>query len=269
MSELIDAAIEYLGRGLSVIALTGKTPNTAVHRQGLHNALSGQPESSEDFKLLADIFAHPETTGIGILTNWPLVVVDIDGEVGAQEWKALVGNDEYMPERWVAKTGRGLHLYFGSTEPVNTFKAGTLLDVKGNGGYVAAPPSAHPGGHRYEWLLPPEGSLLEVPAALATRISQVNYDREAAIVGRSMRKRIRHQPYEGARLWVSFGFDHLFDGLRAAGEGNRNNYLHWAAATMAEEGATDEEFGQLRSAALEIGLTPIEVTRTIRSGRAV
>jgi hypothetical protein len=48
-------------------------------------------------------------------------------------------------------------------------------------------------------------------------------------------------------------------------EGNRNNYLHWAAATLAEEFATDEDLERLFDAAIAAGLTPVETKRTIRS----
>jgi hypothetical protein len=71
------------------------------------------------------------------------------------------------PNRWVAKTGRGLHLWYSSIEPSGSMKLGTLLDLKGQGGYVAAPPSLHPDGHRYTWLLEPDDEPpMEAPDAL-------------------------------------------------------------------------------------------------------
>ena len=84
-SPLVAAAGDYLTRGLAVIALTGKTPNVRIHKHGLHQALSGAPETAEDWDLLEEVFTHPDTTGVGILTSFPYIVVDIDGEEGAEQ----------------------------------------------------------------------------------------------------------------------------------------------------------------------------------------
>lgn len=266
--SLVEAAQQYLNMGLKVIALTGKAPNGKVHPHGLKDALDTERYHTQGLLTeLTRCFSHPATTGIGILTTWPLVVVDIDGEDGAQAWKALAG-DEYMPDRWVAKTGRGLHLYFFSIEQVGSMKLAPLLDLKGEGGYVAAPPSLHPDGHRYEWLLPPDECwMIEVPVRLAERIRAHLFDQERRIVRSAQQKRIRHAPLEDGVLWASWGYDGIINRMLDASEGERNNYLHWAAATMAEEGALEEEFESLRAAALDAGLTHLETKRTIRSAR--
>jgi hypothetical protein len=273
MTELLDAARMYLTLGMQVIALTGKTPNVRIHRHGLKDAFLRAPQTPDERKVLTNAFTHPETTGVGILTTWPLVVVDIDGEEGAQNWKAFVGEDAYIPDRWVAKTGRGLHLYMGSIEPTGSMKLGTLLDLKGDGGYVAAPPSQHfdesgQPDYRYEWMLPPdEAPLMEAPDRLAARIRARNFDREGAKIGAQIRKRIRTEQFTDGKLWASWGFDKVISGMPSAEEGNRNNYLFWAAATLAEEGAESADFEDLEKAALGVGLTPTEIERTIRSAR--
>lgn len=266
-NELYVAAAGYLNRGLPVIALAGKMPNGKVHRHGLHNAFTAEHLGTGDEEALFKAFTHRLTTGVGIVIPYPYVVVDIDGEEGAETWKALVG-DSYLPDRWCAKTGRGLHLWYGSIEATGSMKLGHLLDLKGQGGYVAAPPSLHPDGHRYEWLLEP-GDLppTEAPDALLRRIHDHNFERERAIASKSRRQRIRHQPFEGGLLWASFGFEHLYKAMREEPAGNRNNYLHWAAATMAEEGATDEEFELLLAEAKDLGSAGRRTVRSARRGR--
>jgi hypothetical protein len=53
----------------------------------------------------------------------------------------------------VVRTSRGYHAYLRTGKPVKSFKIPALqLDVKGEGGYVVAPPSIHPSGVRYEFL---------------------------------------------------------------------------------------------------------------------
>lgn len=267
-SALVEAAAEYLNKGLAVIALTGKMPNGKVHRHGLHEAIAGPVETADDWTLLEGAFDHADTTGVGILTNWPLVVVDIDGEEGAQQWHNLA-EDDFMDATWVASTGRGLHLYYATPVQTGTIKLGPKLDLKGAGGYVVAPPSAHPDGRTYRWLRPPAAPLIEVPAPLAEVLAVRSRVAERAAVGKVHAKPIRGPKYtEGDTVfYAQSGFDHLIEAMANAEEGNRNNYLAWAAATIAEEGGEEEDFMALNNAAIKAGLDRIEVERTIRSGR--
>jgi hypothetical protein len=269
-SPLVAAAGEYLSLGLSVIALTGKTPNVSVHRHGKDEPLTGAPESPEDWDLLARVFDHPDTTGVGILTNFPYVVADIDGPEGAEQWAALVG-DPLQYATWVAKTGRGLHLWYGTTQPTGTIKLDSKLDLKGDGGYVAAPPSKHPDGPVYEWLVAPSASEppKEVPEPLARRIADHQFNLTRRVGAKVQQRTVRKPRYaEGDTVfYAQAGYDSLINAVRDAAQGNRNNMLHWAAATMAEEGGIDEDFEELRATALFIGLDPVEVNRTIRSAR--
>ena len=264
-SELLAAAQGYLQLGLSVIALTGKAPNGKVHPRGLYDAF---PWSDNDEDALASAFLHPLTTGIGILTSYPYVVVDIDGEEGAREWARIAGED-YMPDRWVAKTGRGLHLWYSDFDQRSTAKLGTKLDLKGNGGYVAAPPSLHPDGHTYEWLLPP-GDLppMELPAGLAKFLADRDWEQKRRVVGREMAKWVEHEQFSEGRIWATHGnFDGIIRTVADAEEGNRNAALHWAACVMAEDNADDAEYDRLIEAAHEAGLTARETRLTIRSAR--
>lgn len=49
------------------------------------------------------------------------------------------------------ETSRGRHIYFQSDYPVGGFKVKELsIDIKGEGGYVLAPPSIHPNGKEYK-----------------------------------------------------------------------------------------------------------------------
>jgi Bifunctional DNA primase/polymerase, N-terminal. len=272
IEALHAAAANYVARGLPVIALTGKTPNVKVHRRGLHDART-------ELAGLSELFDHPDTTGVGIVIPYPYVVVDIDGEEGAQVWKDMLGGDPGLGDpEWVARTGRGLHAWFSCITPTGSMKLGEKLDLKGQNSYVAAPPSRHPDGHIYEWLLAPgeigDHGPREVPDALGRIIQEHVFDLDRKLTSKQHSRKVRHEPFDGApvgdsaRLWASVGFDHLIEGMEHAADGNRNNYLHWAAATMAEEGATDEEFLALRAAALAAGLLVLEVRRTIRSARA-
>ena len=61
--------------------------------------------------------------------------------------------EELTNDTLVVKTRRGYHVYLKTDKSISSFKIPELqLDVKGEGGYVVAPPSVHPTGSRYEFL---------------------------------------------------------------------------------------------------------------------
>lgn len=260
----------YLSLGLRVIALTGKAPNGLVHRHGLKDAIHANYAETlpQLYEWVDAAFMHPRTTGVGILTGAPYHVVDIDGEEGAAAWRELVGEGAFMPSRWVARTGRGLHLWYADERPWPTTVLGHKLDFKGRGGYVAAPPSRHPDGHRYEWLIDPDqGPPWEFPDGLMARLERNARERAAMDVNRTVARGLSRKPFVDGMLYPVATFQGVLDAVRQAPEGRRNNMLLWGAATLAEEGADDEDFEELGSVAEEAGLTRQETRRTIRSGR--
>ncbi len=96
-----------------------------------------------------------------------LCVVDIDPRNGGQPDAALM-----TPTATVATGGGGWHLYYrhpgGPTVPALAGRAG--VDIKGDGGYVAAPPSVHPGtGQPYRWA--GRRPVAEMPPALRAAIT--------------------------------------------------------------------------------------------------
>jgi hypothetical protein len=96
-----------------------------------------------------------------------LCVVDIDPRNGGRLDTALMA-----PTATVATGGGGWHLYYrhpgGPALPALPGRAG--VDIKGDGGYVAAPPSVHPGtGQRYRWA--GHRAVSEMPPALRAAIA--------------------------------------------------------------------------------------------------
>ena len=82
------------------------------------------------------------------------VVVDADGD-HAREWCA-----KHLPHTcWQVRTGRGHHLYYlhpggrvHNKVGLRTRAGQVTLDVRGDGGYVIAPPSVHHGGAVYRFV---------------------------------------------------------------------------------------------------------------------
>jgi len=90
-----------------------------------------------------------------------IAVLDIDGKEGEESIKQ---NKLYLPPTPCVKTGKGYHYYFKYQDGVRNFtRRYPGIDLRGEGGYVLAPPSIHPSGMRYEWLIPPGEELPELP----------------------------------------------------------------------------------------------------------
>lgn len=95
---------------------------------------------------------------IGLITGRPscLVVLDVDprhgGQVSLDELESAHGSLPVTPE---AETGGGgRHLLFkhpGFPIPNSAGSLGAGLDVRGDGGYIVAPPSIHASGRPYAW----------------------------------------------------------------------------------------------------------------------
>lgn len=102
----------------------------------------------------------------GAISNLIVIDEDIDEDKGLNgyqevtQWERINGD---LPETVRAITGRGgAHLYFRYTDKDIKNRAGILegVDVRGEGGYVIAPPSYHPNGTQYQWEEDPEETPL-------------------------------------------------------------------------------------------------------------
>lgn len=149
----------------------------------------------------------------------------------------------------------GLHLYFAWPEGVQASQASPvpgLVDVRCNGGtqggYVlAAGSETHKGLYVEENQLP----IADAPQWL------VELCREKPKPAKV--KPLFSQASGG-------GYSGLRDTVRLAQEGNRNNALLWAARSMCEDGATQEECEDLLiPAGMEAGQSDRECRDTIRS----
>lgn len=106
-----------------------------------------------------------ETTpaaNIGIATGKRsgVVVLDVDADHNGYESLAeLAINYGALPDTPMTKTGSGgRHIFFkhpGIEIRNSAGKLGQGLDIRGDGGYVVAPPSIHPNGNKYEWIIKP------------------------------------------------------------------------------------------------------------------
>ena len=141
--KLLDAAIEYLNLGFSVIPV-GKDKKPLIQWKEFQNRKPTR-ENLENW------FGNKFATGIAIVTGKISGLVVLDAESGA-DFTGLK-----IPETPTVNTGGGgVHYYFKLPENSvvqNSVKFRPLMDIRGEGGCVVAPPSLHPSGKYYEWVI--------------------------------------------------------------------------------------------------------------------
>ena len=180
---VLDAAISYAERGWRVLPVN--TFSNGCCSCGKEDCgAKGKHPRIKDWQNKATTFEKTVATWWG--KNWPetsigiatgkgsnLFVLDVDGPVGAASLQDLVAKHGQLPDTLVAATGRGQHLYFRYPDCSVKNSAGSLgvgLDVRGDGGFVVAPPSQHASGIAYRWENP-ETQVQDAPEWLIGLLS--------------------------------------------------------------------------------------------------
>lgn len=226
VSTLMRAALQYAAKGYRVFPLEprGKTPRT---EHGVKDATSDPEQVSTWWRAIPD-------ANIGIATGNGLLVLDIDGDIGAQTLSNLLDIYGPLPHTPSQKTGKGRHYLFTVDGPVKNSagKIGPGIDTRGDGGYIVGGPSIHPSGDPYAW--DEDARPSRVPAApcpqwildkLAPKISE-----RAAV----------QQPApadaDPATLskYAARALDAEFDRVSSAGKGTRNHTLNAAAFSLGQ-----------------------------------
>ncbi len=147
-----EAALQYLGRGFSVIPVRkDKTP--LVPWKDFTTRKATEEEVNKWYDQWPD-------AQVAIVTGAISGVVVLD----ADKKDALKGVS-ILPTP-IAKAYRGPHYYLKCPDFPVSNKVGILdgVDFKGDGGYIVAPPSVNEQGHQYEWMIDLDGeTLAEVP----------------------------------------------------------------------------------------------------------
>lgn len=123
---------------------------------------------------------------IGLVLGRGKIAVDCDGP-GAEDLliKAGVEIPMFAPR---SKTAHGCHIVLEVSEPLgdrvgllesperhpdNPKKPLSAVDIRGVG-YIVAPPSIHPSGHQYEWVVRPSDELPTAPKELVDLIKRTS-----------------------------------------------------------------------------------------------
>jgi hypothetical protein len=272
-SLLLATALDYASDGWHVL------PLHALDSEGLcscREADCGSPAKHPRTKTgLSEATTDPETIGawwrhwpeanVGVRTGFisGIVVLDVDSYHGGDDGLGeLVAEYGELPATMEAETGGGgRHLIFAhpgeGVDVRNRAGLATGVDLRGDGGYIVAPPSLHVSGAFYQWaetVLP-----APLPAWLIERPKPPRRVTSMPVV---------HNPSE--HPWVRAAFDGELRDLRLAAEGTRNDQLNRTAFNLGQlvPHALNryEVESVLQSEAAGIGLTDRETLATIRSG---
>lgn len=166
MNSLEDCALDYLARGWSVIPIVWRGKRPVVRWAEYQHRCPPQAEVRRWFHGREDV-------NIGIVTGRcsGLVVVDVDPDHGGDTSLARIeASRGALPGTVSAVTGGGgRHIYFRHPGGIVRNAVAILpgIDVRGDGGYVVAPPSMHASGRRYAWesgCAPGEAALASMPS---------------------------------------------------------------------------------------------------------
>jgi hypothetical protein len=169
-TSMESAAVAYASRGWSVIPIEGCGKRPMVEWDEFQRRIAAATE-------IGDWFWRWPHANVAIVTGAisHLVVLDIDAQHGGED--SLADLEEIhgcLPSTIEAATGSGgRHLYFVHPGGLVRNRVALLpgIDVRGDGGYVVAPPSVHPNGKPYAWAPargPDDVALAGLPAWLLT-----------------------------------------------------------------------------------------------------
>lgn len=162
---------EYLNRGFSVIPLKGAYgKDSADAKRPLIPWAEFQQRRPTEKEIQDWIRLYPDC-GVGIVTGTisGIVVLDIDSE-DALRWAEQQG----LLETATVKTRKGIHVYFlhpGIYVPNAVNLDGMRMDIRGDGGYVVAPPTCI-GDHTYHWIKDYKGQIAKFPETLLSQFGR-------------------------------------------------------------------------------------------------
>ena len=83
---------------------------------------------------------------------------DLESE---DDYSRFIATHRLPPDCTLVKTGRGYHIWAKPKKPIRSQRVDGV-EIKCLGSYVLAPPSVHPSGSSYVFIVAPNGSLPEV-----------------------------------------------------------------------------------------------------------
>ncbi|GGD19447.1 bifunctional DNA primase/polymerase [Sinisalibacter lacisalsi] len=167
---MLDHALEYAARGWAVFPVHGIVDGICTCGQADCSSAGKHPlggrglkDATTDLNAINEWWSNYPGANIGIATGpiSGLFVVDVDdgpSKTGFVSLQTLEAEHGQLPRDVCVRTGSGgLHIYLMNPQINVRNSAGKLgenIDIRGDGGYVVAPPSHHVSGNLYAWEEP-------------------------------------------------------------------------------------------------------------------
>lgn len=172
-ADLLNAALAYANQGLPVFPCQVRSKRPLVE--------GGLTAATTNAAQVHKWWITRRLANIGIPTGAVsgLLVLDIDPG-GDESLAALLVRYGSLPKTREVKTGRGRQLWFrhpGVSIRCNAGALGQGLDIRGDGGYIIAPPSLHPNGQQYRFLN--DCRFAEVPERFIMLLTQAKIEADS------------------------------------------------------------------------------------------
>lgn len=186
---LVDAALSYAGRGWPVFPVHGVVDGHCMCLRpdcrpvGKHPQIVGWPvKATTEESAIRRWWQGPANANVGIVTGRRsgIVALDIDARRDGEASLASLEREHGSLPRTVevATGGGGRHVYMARPDEEVRTRAAIVsgIDVRGEGGFIVAPPSVHRSGQRYTWRVDTEsaGPLASVPEWLLRLLRNAN-----------------------------------------------------------------------------------------------
>jgi hypothetical protein len=147
--DILRAALAYAARGWSIIPIK----NVGENKKPACPRWKGYQTNRPDEPTLRQLFSREGITGLAVilgLISGGLVVRDFDLEDSYHLWAAQHRDlAKHLP---TVETKRGFHIYFRGPSRYADLEDGEYRGDSGH--YCLCPPSRHPAGTVYRWIVP-------------------------------------------------------------------------------------------------------------------
>jgi predicted P-loop ATPase len=264
-SSPLDFALYYASRNWPVFPLHSIKNEKctcgafACGRAGKHPRIeNGLTGASTDPEVIRAWWRKWPQANIGLRTGNGLIVIDIDPRHGGTEGLAAVeqANAPLPPTLESATGGGGKHLLFSVTEELRNSAAslGNGVDVRGDGGYIVAPPSIHISGGTYQWASTDDVAALPqwVFEALRKPKAPLGAVPDNVIHGERNITLFKH----GAKLRnQGFEYSEIFAALKAMNEGRCRPPLDVAEVHTIANSASKYEPGSAKPSVIDASVS--------------
>lgn len=248
ITETLRTALEYRESGLCVIPLRPRDKHPLIDWKPY------QARRSTDEELTRWFSGGLNNVGVvGGAVSGGLCMIDFDSMEAYDQW--LEDNADY----WLipsVQTTKGRHVYVRLKHwPGNKRDVQRGIDIRGEGGYCVAPPSVHPSGLRYYWVM---GGPKKIPTF--DSLDNLGF-------GYLLHHTTSHQPMDGASNEMPYSIRPFV--TKGTFIGNRDRKAYWAACECRAAGVNTATAIELIAAGLNLSSPdrdPIEwATEKVRS----